>query len=328
MRLRLPENLLYKLLALGCACALHFYASNLLNPPQSRILPVPLTPRNLSTDLLWPKSAPPVTVTLTGPADQLSRIADSSVSASVDLSNAVPGKPLLLPVHVSPLVAEGGVSLEVEPPNVSVTLAAKSAKWLPVSAGAPSAPPVGYTFRMPTISPRRAKVVGSRDAVESVEQLVARLDGGSTAGTVDDDFPIVALDKQNNQVADVIIKPATVHVQIEMTRVPATKTLIVSPGVTGAPPFPFQITRIDISPETVTVSGRPGQLGQASTLPTALVDVSGATADVTRQVPLVLPAGLTLVGASTVTVTVHIASPGAAPSPVTPAPAPAAPVPH
>ena len=326
MLLRLRENLLYKLLALGFAFALHFYASNLLNPPQSRTLPVPLTPRNLSPDLLWPKAAPPVTVTLTGPADQLSRISDSSISATVDLANATPGKTLLLPVHLSPLAeGVGGVSMEVEPHTVSLALAAKIAKWLPLSAGAPSSPPVGYVFRAPAISPRRAKVVGSREAVQAVEQLVARVDGGPTAGTIDDDYPVVALDKQNNQVPDVVIKPATVHVRIEMARVPAAKTLLVSPAVTGAPPFPFQITRIDVSPQTVTVSGRPEQLGPASTLPTAPVDVAGATADVTRQVPLVLPSGLTLVGGPLVTVTVRIASPTQAPTPGgSAAPAPAA----
>lgn len=323
MLLRLRENWLYKLLALGFAFALHSYASNLLNPPQSRTLPVPLTPRNLSPDLLWPKTAPPVTVTLTGPADQLSRISDASLSATVDLSNAAPGRPLLLPVHLGPLAAGGGgVSMEAEPRTVSVTLAAKSAKWLPLSAPAPSSPPVGYAFRAPAVSPRRARVVGGRESVDAVQQLVVKVDGGPTAGTVDDDFPVAALDRQNNLVPDVVVKPATVHVRIEMARVPVTKTLLVSPAVLGTPPFPFQVTRIDVSPQTVTVSGRPEQLGAASTLPTALVDVSGATADVARPVPLVLPPGLTLAGAPTVTVTVHIASPPLAPAgPALPVPA-------
>lgn len=324
---RLRENWLYKLLALGFAFALHFYASNLLNPPQSRTLPVPVTPRNLSPDLLWPKTVPPVTVTLTGPADSLSRIADSNITATVDLSGATPGKPLLLPIHLSPGAADGGVSLEVEPRTVSVTLAVKSAKWMPLTASAPGAPPVGYTFQTPAISPKQAKVIGSREAVDAVQQLIVKVDSGLKAGTINDDFPVVALDKQNNQVPDVVVKPATAHVRIEMARVPATKTLIVSPNVTGALPFPFQITSIDINPQTVTVSGRPEVLSQVSTLPTTPLDVSGATADVSRPVALVLPPGLTLVGASTVTVTVHVASqptPGSSPATPNIAPAPAA----
>ncbi len=315
MLLRLRENLLYKLLALGFAFALHFYASNLLNPPQSRTLSVPLTPRNLPPDLLWPKPAPQVTVTLTGPADQLNRIADSAVTVFVDLSRAVSGKPLVLPVRVGPQPAEPGVGLEAEPRSVSLTLVPKSAKWLPLSASAPSAPPVGYTFRAPVVSPRRAKVVGIREAVDAVQQLVVNIDGGPTVGTIDDDFPVIALDGQNNQLPDITIKPATAHVRIEMARVPDTKTLIVSPVVTGAPPFPFQITRVDVSPQTAVVSGRPDLLGQTSTLPTAPVDVSGSTTDVTRQAPLALPSGLTPVGAATVTVTVHIAAPQPSPTP-------------
>lgn len=327
MRLRLPENTLYKLLALGFACALHFYASNLLNPPQSRTLSVPLAPRNLSPDLLWPKPPPQVTVTLTGPADQLNRVADSAVAASVDLSHAVPGRPLSLSVRVGPLAGEPGVSVEAEPQSVSLTLALKSAKWLPLSANAPSAPPVGYTFRTPTISPRRAKIVGSREAVDAVQQLVVSMDGGPTAGAIDDDYPVIALDGQNNQRPDVVVSPAMVHVHIGMARVPATKTLVVSPVVTGSPPFPFQITRIDVSPQTIVVSGRPDLLGQTSTLPTAPFDVSGATTDVTRQAPLAPPSGLTPVGAPAVTVTVHIAASPPSPAPSSPAPALGGPTP-
>lgn len=322
MRLRLPENTLYKLLALGFAFALHFYASNLLNPPQSRTLSVPLAPRNLSPDLLWPKSPPQVTVTLTGPADQLGRITDSAIAASVDLSHAAPGRPLLLPVRVGPLAAEPGVGLEAEPRSVTLTLAPKSVKWLPLSAGAPSSSPAGYTFRAPVVSPRRAKVVGTREAVDAVQQLVVRVDTGATVGTVDDDFPVVALDGQNDPVPDVSLKPATAHVHIEMARAPATKTLVVSPAVSGAPPFPYQITGVDVSPPTVTVSGRPEQLGRTSTLPTAPCDVSGATADVTRQMPFVLSPGLRVVGPPAVTVTVHIAAPppapGGPPAPIAP----------
>nr|MDQ2688095.1 CdaR family protein [Armatimonadota bacterium] len=199
------------------------------------------------------------------------------------------------------------------PHTVSVTPAVKSAKWLPLTASAPSVPPVGYTFHAPAISPSRAKVTGSREAVDAVQQLLVKVDSGSTAGTINDDFSIVALDKQNNQVPDVVVKPGTAHVRIELARVPAAKTLIISPAVTGTPSFPFQITRIDVSPQTVTVSGRPEQLSQVSTLPTQPLDVAGATADVSRPMALVLPPGLTLVGAPNVTVTVHIASPPPAP---------------
>lgn len=323
MLLRLRDNWLYKLLALGFAVALHFYATNLLNPPQSRVLPVAVTPHNLPSDLLWsPKTAPQVSVTLTGPADQLNRVPDSAVTASVDVAGALPGKPVLLPVRTRVATGEPGVSVEAQPQYVSITLTAKSARRLPIVASAPAAPPAGYTFRAPVVTPRRARVEGGRDAVESVRQLVVRVDAPGAIGTIDEDGPIVALDAQNNPVPDVTITPATATVRIEMTKVPAAKTLIVSPSVTGSPPFPARITGIDVSPPTVTVSGRPEQLARSSTVSTAPIDVSGATSDVTRQVPLATPAGLTVIGAPTITVTVHISSPPAAPSPPPNSPTP------
>ena len=92
---RLRENLIYKLIALGFAVALHFYASDLFSPTQSRIVPVDLTPRNLPTTIAWdPKLTQQVFVTVTGPQDEINRIPDSSISATIDLSSAVTGKNL------------------------------------------------------------------------------------------------------------------------------------------------------------------------------------------------------------------------------------------
>src|SRR5579862_1366126 len=99
---RLRENLIYKLLALGFAIALHFYVIGQENPPQTRTILVPLTARSVAPNLIFDdKTAPQVSVTLTGPADLINRLPEADVTAIVDLSRARAGKNVALPVHVN-----------------------------------------------------------------------------------------------------------------------------------------------------------------------------------------------------------------------------------
>lgn len=321
---RLRENLAYKLLALGFAIALHFYVVGQENPAQTRTILAPLTVRGLPPNLLFDeKSLPQIAVTLSGPADLVNHLPDADVTAAVDVSKDHAGKNVPVPVRVILPPGETGISVEAQPEAVAVTLEAKEKRSVPITASEPGTPPAGYRFRPAKITPHSATIEGNREAVDSVRQVVVNVDGGNSVGTIDSDFPVIALDGDGAQVNGVTVTPTSAHVRIEMGKVPAAKTLIVSANLTGTLPYPYKITGIDISPQTVTVTGRPEILSQAYTVQTAPIDLSGATADVTRQVACTPPAGLAITGSGQVTVTVHIAS---LPVPAAPMPAPPPPV--
>ena len=318
----LRENLLYKLLALAFALALHFYVAGQSNPASSRTLLVPLAAQNVPAGLLWDeRAAPHVAVTVSGPADDLSRLTAGEVTAFVDLKGAHAGKNPGLLVQTSLAPESGAVSIapgDVQPATLTLPLDAKSRRRLRITVTPPGTAPLGYAFRSPQITPEAATVEGSREAVGAVAQLAVKADADASAGAVDDDLPVVALDASGGQVEGVMVSPASAHVHIALARVPAAKTLLVSPMLTGTPPYPYKVTDVQVSPASVTVTGRPDVLARAATVPTAALDLSGATADVTRQVPCALPSGVSAVGPNIVTVTVRIAP---APAPSSPAPA-------
>jgi YbbR domain-containing protein len=311
------ENLFYKVFALCFAIALHFYVVGQENPPQPRIIMVPLTARRIPADLIFDdKTAPQISVTLTGPADAVSRLSEAAVVAQVDLSRAHKGKNVGLKVIVLPLGGSDVTVSDYEPQSLSLTLPARATRRVQITAGNPGTPPAGFMFQPAKVTPKYATLIGSQDAVDSVQQVVANVDGGTAIGTIDNDFPVVPLDGQGAQV-NVPVTPQIAHVHILMTRVPAAKTLLVSPSLVGEPPYPYKVTGIDVSPQNLTVTGRPELLAQAYNIQTSPVDISGATSDVTRQVTCVVPLGVMLSGTGQVTVTVHIA---AQPTPTTPAP--------
>ena len=330
MLTRLRENLLYKLLALGFAIALHFYVVSQENPTQTRTLLVQLASRNSPRDLIFDeKTAPEVSVTLTGPSDQIMRLPDADVNAMVDLSRAHVGKNRTIPVKVIlPTGTEDIKVAEVVPDAVQVFLAARTARRIEIVASNPGTPPAGYTFSHAVVSPSYAVVAGERDAVDAVKQVVANVDPGESIGTIDNSFPVVALDEQGAQVNDVTVTPAIAHVHFSMRAAPVTRTLLVNYNIVGMPTYPNKVTGVDVSPATLSVTGSLAALYEFSKVETLPIDISGATADVTKQVACLAPKGTTFTGASQVTITVHISAAAAEPAqlatPASPAPLPPA----
>jgi len=311
------HNFGYKLLCLFFAVVLHFYVAGLTSAHPLHSLILPLTVRNLPPNLILDdKSLPSVTVTLDGPPDNISRLTDTTVTAWVDLSHARVGQTPPLTVHLSPLPTD--VAVESNPHPVTLLLQLRRRRQLPISADDIGIAPASYAFTTPVITPREAVITGTREAVNSVVRLVAQADPDQTAGAIDDDFTIVALDAAGSPVGDVTVTPPTAHVRMEMARALSRKTLIVSANVKGMLPAPYRFGNIEVAPATVVAEGRPEQLAPIGTLTTQPIDVSGATADVVRRVEPLIPPGVTLTPRGLVTVTVHVIAPPAAPVPPVP----------
>ena len=309
-RLRdLRVNIEYKLLALVCAFALHYYVASLTHPQRSRTLTVTLNPLNLPSDMLFgDNGGTAINVTVDGAVDDIDRLSESNLVAYVDLkrSHAGVNDNLKVSIHI-PTSTGGEVTVaDIEPAEVSVVLTPKSHRTMRVTTTYPGTPPVGYGYRTPVIDPELAMVAGSRDAVASVNQLVVKPDMSGEASTVDDEVPVIPLDSAGNQVNDITVEPSTARVRIGIVKVPASKALIVSPSITGIPPFPYKITDVQVIPQSSTVSGPADILAKISTASTSTVDVSASTADVVRDVDVIPPDGTSVSGDRHVRVTVRI----------------------
>jgi len=102
------------------------------------------------------------------------------------------------------------------------------------------------------------------------------------------------------------VEPRTVHVIVPLFTNKESRTLPVNPVVTGVPAPGFRISGIEATPLVVSVEGDAEQLTQLTQADTAPVAIFGATRDVTATVALALPPGVVPLGATTVTVVVHV----------------------
>lgn len=103
--------------------------------------------------------------------------------------------------------------------------------------------------------------------------------------------------------------PKGAHVGMKLLDSPASRAVFVSPDTAGQPPFPYKVGDIVVRPRTVTVTGRPKQLMNVTTLRTETVDLAGRTTTFSERVRIIVPRGLTLAGSKYVRVTVKIERP-------------------
>jgi YbbR domain-containing protein len=171
--------------------------------------------------------------------------------------------------------------------------------------------------------PSAATATGPANEVDSIARLVVKPDVTGATDTVDDDYQILPVDAQGNEVPDVQVSPQTAHVQIGVVEAGRTKEVFITPKITGAPAPGFVIGNVVVKPATTILSGSVDQLSNVSNVSTEPIDIQGANSDLTRQVRCIVPPGTTATAAAPVSVTIQIISA------TTPAqPVPAAPQPH
>ena len=182
-------------------------------------------------------------------------------------------------------------------------------KELPIHVEFASVPPMGYRVGESRVSPSSAVVAGTAQNVNAIRRLVVKVDPGDSAESIDDDFPVIACDKHGRPAQNVELSPAKARLRLELREAPARRVAFVSPSVVGQPPFPCKVRRIDVSPESVSVTGPPERLLDVTMLKTEPVELSNRTETFSRDVRVILPPGLTLEEEKSVHVIVHITSP-------------------
>ncbi|MGO8672894.1 MAG: YbbR-like domain-containing protein [Capsulimonadaceae bacterium] len=317
---RLRENLGLKILATALSIVLRLFVAAQQNPIQTRQVTLTVSPRYLPEYLLLASKSLTTTVSLSGTVEDLNR-AQESISASVDLHSAHPGVNPGVPISVDLASTHGVTITTVQPRTISVQVVARVHARMPIVVATAGTSAIGYAPQRPSVVPSMATVIGAADRVAEVARLVVRPDVTGATDTVDDDFPISALDAQGAEVSDVHVSPDTAHVKIGIVPTAQTKEVFIVPEVAGYPAAGYLIGAVTVSPRMAVLSGRMEALSTIGSIGTDPIAVDGATADITRNVRCLPPAGTSL--DSGTTATVHIAvRPVIQPQPPAPTPGP------
>ncbi|HEU4671448.1 MAG TPA: CdaR family protein [Candidatus Limnocylindrales bacterium] len=269
---------------------------------------VPIQPFRQPSNAVIVGNLPSVTnVRYVAPRDVAGRLSRDGFRATIDLSSAspTPDNPFVT-VRVDLQYADDRVRiLDYSPQVISVQLDPLVAKTVPVSVDQGPVPS-GLQAGTPILSATSVEVSGPDSVVRQVAAAQARVLIQPSAIDVDQDVPLVAVDQLGNEVGPADLKPDQVHVTIRVTGLTATKTVPVTPVLTGRPADGYEIVSIDVSPSVVTLSGDADALAAVTQVATSGVSVGGARNDVAATAPIAPPAGIESISGSDVRVTVRV----------------------
>ena len=290
-----------KLLALALAALMLVAVAAAQSKPTTKPLTVGLNytvPENII--LLNPPTK--TTVTFSGLADPVSRVDTSNLFATVDATGARPGTAVKLNVTARTTVA--GVTVQNPPPivvnidtlqqvDIPVQVVAHAqtgwsinpSKTVATCAGAANARPCKVRFTGPVSWENGLKaVVNVKDPVVGTNDILGQPIQLQAAGGVD-------LSQRTAPPISSDVAAADVHIEAIAGTTSESVALLASQP-THPPPAGYRVTQVTVTPLLVTISGDPSVLQRIQNITLPPVDLSSSTSDVTFQVAIPYPNGV------------------------------------
>jgi YbbR domain-containing protein len=264
--------------------------------------PVPIRQPVIPPGMYLLEPLPPVTSIRYFAPEGTDRPSTDTFRATVDLSGITQGGTYDVPVQVTSVNPQIQI-LEVTPSVVSVQLDPLITKIVPVKIERGEVPD-GLEVGQETATPSTVTVSGPKTIVDQVTAARADVVIQPSGIDVDEDVALVPVDAVGNVRSPADVAPTTARISIPVFSERETRTLPVSPAVTGTPAAGFEIDSVTVDPPTVLVEGDADPLAALARVDTAPVSVSGLSDTETFETELALPDGIEAVDAGPVRVTV------------------------
>lgn len=248
------------------------------------------------------------TVSLSAPTSLWETLIDSPelIHASINLTGLPEGThkiDVIVEVDARPVKVE-----TIAPATIEVVMEPLYSKSLEIQLYQPSQPAVGYEADDPELSHTYATVSGPASAISEVVEVRATVDVSQANQDIDRDIELVAYNANGAIVDNVSIDPAQIHVNIPITQRGGYRNVTIKAIVTGQVASGYRLTNISVSPLTVTVYSADPQIvndlpGYVESQP---LNINGIDKDISESLPLNLPAGVSVVGESTIRISVTV----------------------
>lgn len=241
------------------------------------------------------------------PRDVADRMSSAGFTAYVDFNEAASqrqGPFVRLTVHVIPSDTRVRV-VDFDPPQIQVQLDPLVSKDVPVEVDRGTVP-AGLQVRDPILDTSEVTVSGPQSYVSQVSRAVARVLIQPSGISIDQSVDLEAVDGRGEPVTQVKIEPAAVRVKILVGNQLGSKALPVNPVVVGTPAAGYEIGSVTVSPAVASIEGEADALASLVRVDTSPLLVSGASADVSETIGLVLPDGTSALSGSSVRVTIQL----------------------
>lgn len=282
------------------------------NAPRPDTQNAPLTLDGLDDTRFFVRKAPTdVRLVVSAPADRIQAMHDERVTASVDLSQPIPGTHDY-PVILSPAWVTKYVDIR---PVARIAIEQMANRVVPVyrmEKGALRDQDLQLTNKR--TSPAQVTVRGPESEVATVVEARAYLDLSEIdpLNTQPQESEVVPLDRRGNRPQHVRTTPAVVVHFFSIGASPGLKVATVVPDLEVSYSASVIPNGYDLKPRVVNLTGKPAALINVSKVPTERIRIQNLSANRTVRVRLIAPAGTEIMGSKTVDVTLKVL-PGAKP---------------
>jgi YbbR domain-containing protein len=297
-------------LSIVLAFGLWIFVTQAESPSRTRVVAedIVVEPVHVADTVAVVQPLPAVRARVTVADNVFDSLSAADFQATVDLEGLTVGD-YDLPVQVQPLSSRGGLRVEaVLPEKIHVKLAALVTKAVPIVVDVKGDPVPGYTMGSPALADSTALVSGPQEQVDQVTQATATIDVSGLTDNVDQSVRLVPRNDKGELIEGPTLTPSLTGVTIDIQQQKFSRSMAVSPQITGAPAAGYNVVSVSVSPPAVTVRGDQAFISGTTSVATKPIDISGATADIVKTVSLDLASGTEVTGGPpTVTVTVKIA---------------------
>ena len=292
------QNNSLRLLAVFLAFVMWIYVSNEQNPVREKILNVTLEHTGPAQNYMITGGLPEsVRVRVQGNRNELANLAPADFKAVVNIPEGKTGD-VLLPVQVN---APANLRVaQVSPEEVTIGVDRLVERQIAVAISVKGTPAQGYSALAPTYRPETVTVRGPSRVVNDISQASAVVDIQNASRDIT--LPVLV----NAGPSNVTISPAMVQVVVPIVNAVASKNVTVAPQITGSAAVGFTVKRSVGDPVLVQIYGPVEVISNISEIRTEPVDVQGADKDVTKEVGLITPTGVTVVQPDRVKILVEI----------------------
>lgn len=262
---------------------------------------VPLAYHNLEEGLALMDISAEVDVELRGRSDILDGITPQNLKVFIDLVGLGEGTHRLTP---NAEVPRGVRVISFRPQQVMVELEDVESPQVPITLEIIGTPADGFVMGEPRLLPNSVFIRGARSRLAEVDKIKVVVDiEGANRDRVQM-VPVQVVNAAGQTVDGVVVNPAMVEVLIPFSE--PQKEVPVRAPLEGVPAQGYKIRQININPATVTIQGQQETLQTITELLTASVNVAGATANVTADLPLVAPANIEVLFTGTVMIEIVV----------------------
>lgn len=226
-----------------------------------------------------------------GRRSQLYRIDRDAIRVEADLSRLNTKGTHFLPVVIHGIPDDIEISRK-NPDAIEVTLDQIVTQERDVRINVTGNPAEGMASLSYVSNPNRVTIEGAETILNSIRDVVATIDITDAREEINKKLTLKAVDGEGNEVEGVTITPDRVDVTIPIG---ATKTIGVSPQITGEIPEGYVITKVVTNPTEIRVGAMTSQIEDITSISTEKISVNGQTRSFEKKVKLILPEGVEVI---------------------------------